>query len=161
MQVLIMRHGEAVIDAPSDSLRPLTDDGREESRQMALWLAKQTINIEQVLVSPYVRAQQTLDVVRQGLALPAGQETLSILTPGGDVDAVHDHLRELAQQGVKGVILVSHLPLVGYLVAELCPGLCPPMFAPSAITCISLDAQGEKGKVDWQISPSNLCAKVC
>ncbi|MCL6408333.1 phosphohistidine phosphatase SixA, partial [Dickeya dadantii] len=65
MQVLIMRHGDAVLDAASDAVRPLSDGGRDESCQMACWLNEQDIDIERVLVSPYLRAQQTLDVVKK------------------------------------------------------------------------------------------------
>ncbi len=39
----------------------------------------------------------------------------------------------LANEGVKTALVVSHLPLVGYLVSELCPGETPPMFTTSAI----------------------------
>ncbi|MDU7939937.1 MAG: phosphohistidine phosphatase, partial [Citrobacter freundii] len=38
MQVFIMRHGDAALDAASDSVRPLTSCGCDESRLMANWL---------------------------------------------------------------------------------------------------------------------------
>ncbi len=63
MQVFIMRHGDAALDAASDSVRPLTVCGCDESRQMATWLKGQKVDIERVLVSPYLRAEQTLDIV--------------------------------------------------------------------------------------------------
>ena len=47
------------------------------------------------------------------------------------------------------------LMLVGYLVAELCPGEVPPMFTTSAIASVTLDAEG-KGVLNWQMSPCNL-----
>jgi phosphohistidine phosphatase len=83
MQVLIMRHGEAALDAASDSVRPLTVCGRDESRQMAAWLNTKSVDIERVLVSPYLRAEQTLATVREALTLPASEEVLPELTPGG------------------------------------------------------------------------------
>jgi len=73
MQVLIMRHGEAALDAASDSVRPLTVCGRDESRQMAAWLNTKSVDIERVLVSPYLRAEQTLATVREALTLPASE----------------------------------------------------------------------------------------
>lgn len=82
MQVLIMRHGEAALDAASDSVRPLTVCGRDESRQMAAWLNTKSVDIERVLVSPYLRAEQTLETVREALTLPEGEEVLPELTPG-------------------------------------------------------------------------------
>lgn len=157
MQVLIMRHGDAVPDAASDAVRPLSARGVEESRQMAFWLQAQNRTIERVLVSPYIRAQQTLATLRGVLPLPAEEDCLPELTPGGDADHVRDYLHALAQTGVKSVLVVSHLPLVGYLVASLCPPLCAPMFATSAIACVTLT--GDIGHFEGQTTPAQLALK--
>lgn len=155
-----MRHGEAALEAASDAVRPLTLCGRDESRQMAAWLNTKSVDIERVLVSPYLRAEQTLATVREALTLPEGEEVLPELTPGGNAEQVGSYLQALAMQGVSSVLIVSHLPLVGYLVAELCPGECPPMFATSAIANVDLPADGSYGKFEWQVSPSQVIAKV-
>lgn len=155
-----MRHGEAALEAASDAVRPLTLCGRDESRQMAAWLNTKSVDIERVLVSPYLRAEQTLAMVREALTLPEGEEVLPELTPGGNAEQVGSYLQALAMQGVSSVLIVSHLPLVGYLVAELCPGECPPMFATSAIANVDLPADGSYGKFEWQVSPSQVMAKV-
>lgn len=155
-----MRHGEAALEAASDAVRPLTLCGRDESRQMAAWLNTKSVDIERVLVSPYLRAEQTLATVREALTLPEGEEVLPELTPGGNAEQVGSYLQALAMQGVNSVLIVSHLPLVGYLVAELCPGECPPMFATSAIANVDLPADGSYGKFEWQVCPSQVMAKV-
>ncbi|WP_428943643.1 phosphohistidine phosphatase SixA [Pantoea sp. FN060301] len=160
MQVFIMRHGDAALDAASDSVRPLTHCGCDESRQMADWLNGQTVEIERVLVSPYLRAEQTLITVREGLNLPEQQEVLPELTPGGDPALVAAYLQVLATEGVKAVLVISHLPLVGYLVSELCPQEAPPMFATSAIACIAYDAGSSSGKLEWQVSPAKLARAI-
>lgn len=67
MQVFIMRHGDAALDAASDAQRPLTLCGQDESRQIASWLNDQSVDVDRVLVSPYLRAGQTLAVVREVL----------------------------------------------------------------------------------------------
>ncbi|WP_158782534.1 phosphohistidine phosphatase SixA [Pantoea sp. BAV 3049] len=156
MQVFIMRHGDAALDAASDSVRPLTHCGCDESRQMASWLNGQAVDIERVLVSPYLRAEQTLATVREALTLPEGQDVLPELTPGGDPSLVACYLQVLAKEGVKSVLVISHLPLVGYLVSELCPQEAPPMFATSAIASVDYDADNASGKLEWQFSPSRL-----
>ncbi|MCW2475856.1 MULTISPECIES: phosphohistidine phosphatase SixA [unclassified Symbiopectobacterium] len=159
MQVLIMRHGDAVPDAASDALRPLSARGVEESRQMALWLHDQSVAITRVLVSPYLRAQQTLSTLRGILSLPDEEECVPELTPGGNAAFVSDYLLALAGEGIESVLIVSHLPLVGYLVAELSPQTGAPMFATSAVACVTLDAQSGAGVFDWQTSPSQLALK--
>jgi phosphohistidine phosphatase len=160
MQVFIMRHGDAALEAASDSARPLTLCGCNESRQMASWLNSQTPDIGKVLVSPYLRAGQTLATVREALDLPQNQDVLSELTPGGDPGQVALHLQALAVQGVKAVLVISHLPLVGYLVSELCPQEAPPMFATSAIACIDFNADECEGKLLWQVSPARLAKAI-
>ncbi|ACT06204.1 phosphohistidine phosphatase, SixA [Dickeya chrysanthemi Ech1591] len=159
MQVLIMRHGDAVPDAASDALRPLSRRGDEESRQMAAWLNDQAIDIERVLVSPYVRAQQTLQVVAELVPLPEN-ECLPELTPGGNAELLCDYLLALAKEGTRAVLVISHLPLVGYLVAGLCSTDNAPMFATSAIACVELDDIAGTGVYHWQVTPSQLAAKV-
>ncbi len=156
MQVFIMRHGEAALEAASDSVRPLTHCGCDESRQMASWLNGQSVDVERVLVSPYLRAQQTLATVREALNLLEGQDVLPELTPGGDPGLVAYYLQALGTQGVKSALVISHLPLVGYLVSELCPQEAPPMFATSAIACVDFDPASCEGKLLWQVSPSKL-----
>lgn len=155
MQVFIMRHGDAALEAASDAVRPLTQTGCDESQSMANWLQHQTGAIERVLVSPYLRAGQTLDVVREAITLPKQVDVLAELTPGGNTQLVADYLQALVTEGVKSVLVISHLPLVGYLVSELCPEEAPPMFCTSAIACITLETEGS-GEFNWQMSPCNL-----
>ncbi|MBB1201734.1 phosphohistidine phosphatase SixA [Enterobacteriaceae bacterium 89] len=155
MQVFIMRHGDAALEAASDSVRPLTTCGCDESRQMANWLKGQKVDIERVLVSPFLRAEQTLNVVGECMNLPEEIDVLPELTPCGDVGLVSAYLQALANEGVATALVVSHLPLVGYLVSELCPAEAPPMFSTSAIANVTLDADGQ-GHFNWQMSPCNL-----
>ncbi|MDR0807318.1 MAG: phosphohistidine phosphatase SixA [Enterobacteriaceae bacterium] len=151
MQIFIMRHGEASYHADSDPQRTLTERGRQQSAEMAHWLRDKISAIDLVLISPYIRAQQTFDVVKTEFPLPESVtvETYSALTPNGDAMLVADYLLTLAQDGVESVLVVSHLPLVGYLVSELCAGVYPPMFATSSIANITLDPETERGTLNW------------
>ncbi|HEK3114233.1 phosphohistidine phosphatase SixA [Proteus mirabilis] len=156
MQIFIMRHGEATFDAPSDALRSLTERGEYESLTMANWMTQQDHSIDYVLVSPYLRAQQTLNVVQQGLVLPAKIETDEGLIPGGNPDHIAHYLRALGEVGYHNILVISHLPLVGYVVAELCPTVSAPMFSTSTIACVDFDLSTASGKLLWQVSPANL-----
>lgn len=156
MQIFIMRHGEAAIDAASDALRPLTERGKRESIEMAEWMTKQGHTIDYVLVSPYLRAQQTLDAVKADLVLPNKIETDEGLIPGGNPSHIAHYLRALGDTGYKNILVISHLPLVGYVVAELCPAVCAPMFSTSTIACVDFDLSKGTGGLLWQVSPSAL-----
>ncbi|MDX7990132.1 phosphohistidine phosphatase SixA [Xenorhabdus littoralis] len=160
MYIFIMRHGDAAVDSISDATRELTPRGWQESQKMAHWLSQQSPDIDCVLVSPYIRAEQTLKVVRENLTLSDSEQVLNELMPSGDVALVASYLQVLATQGHKAVLVVSHLPLVGYLVSELVSGQIPPMFATSSIACVELDHKTEKGRLLWQTSPAQLAAKT-
>jgi len=71
------------------------------------------------------------------------------------VGLVSAYLQALCNEGVTSALVISHLPLVGYLVAELCPGETPPMFSTSAIANVTLSETGA-GVFNWQMSPCNL-----
>ncbi|KLN96851.1 phosphohistidine phosphatase SixA [Moellerella wisconsensis] len=156
MQVYIMRHGDAVMHAASDAERPLSQKGRDESTIMAQWLEARQPHVDKVLVSPYLRAQQTLEVLTRSLTLPAEAEVMPQLTPSGNEEYIASYIGALASEGINAILIVSHLPLVGYLVAQLCPAEQPPMFSTSSIASIQFDTERQKGQLEWQIGPNQV-----
>ncbi|MEL0628307.1 phosphohistidine phosphatase SixA [Psychromonas aquatilis] len=139
MQIYIMRHGQAEMMAHSDAERNLTEEGREESELMAKHLVKQDVTFDAVIVSPYVRAQQTWESVSPFFEGISNIQTLSCLTPAGSARKSVDEIFALQAAGVKSVLLVSHLPLVGYIVGELVPSAGVPAFSTSAVGHITLN----------------------
>lgn len=138
MQIYIMRHGQAEMMAYSDAERNLTNLGKQESELMAKHLAAQNINLDAVLVSPYIRAQQTWQAVRPFLGKVKDVQTLPFLTPNGSARKTVNELLALQAQGIQQVLIISHLPLVGYIVGELAPAAGVPAFLTSAMAHISL-----------------------
>ena len=152
MKVVVMRHGDAVLGADDDAARALTSLGREQSRTMALWLRQQLPHLDRVLVSPYLRAQQTWQTIGD-LFGEVRVDVLDELVPHGHSAPVADYLRALEGE-VENLLVISHLPLVGYLVADLCPVRLPPMFVTSAMVAVEL--QGAQGNLLWQQAPHLL-----
>ena len=152
MKVVVMRHGDAVLGADDDAARALTSLGREQSRAMALWLQQQMPHLDRVLVSPYLRAQQTWQTVR-GLFGEVQVDVLDELVPHGHSAPVADYLRALEGE-VENLLVISHLPLVGYLVQSLCPAAGAPMFATSGLACI--EWQDGKGVLLWLEGPHTI-----
>ncbi|WP_299014939.1 phosphohistidine phosphatase SixA [uncultured Photobacterium sp.] len=155
MRIYIMRHGEAQNFAPSDAERPLTVCGEAHSKQMAFQLASQLSDgIDLVWVSPYLRAQQTWSVMAKHLPQPKRLMTVDEITPYGDAEDVAAYLKAMiAVERPESVLLVSHLPLVGYLTSELAPGLQPPMFRTSAIAAVEYFPDSEQAEFLWQANP--------
>ncbi|AIN47276.1 phosphohistidine phosphatase SixA [Candidatus Palibaumannia cicadellinicola] len=156
MPIIIMRHGDAIIKAVNDIERSITDRGRDQSRLIARYLSDRVINIELVLVSPYLRARQTLDVLREHLVLPLAQEeVMQELIPSGNAQLICSYLKALHKKGVSNVLVISHLPLVSYLVSYLCPTEYPLILATSAVACIELDTITNSGTMSWQMQPAS------
>ncbi|OCF95483.1 phosphohistidine phosphatase SixA [Gilliamella sp. wkB308] len=146
MKVCIMRHGEAGFSASSDSSRYLTPLGIRQAIQAGQWLKQQNFQFDIGLVSPYLRAQQTLAELSSQVSVST-VETDKLLVPGGNPEYIANLLSTFPSQGFEQVIIVSHLPLVGYLVNELCPDISPPMFPTASIACIELTST--IGKLEW------------
>ncbi|WP_136253003.1 phosphohistidine phosphatase SixA [Onishia niordana] len=123
----IMRHGEAAPGQP-DAERSLTKQGHQEVAGMADWLAKRLgdegLAKPRVLASPYRRAQQTATLMAERLGVAV--ETLPIITPEDPVGPILDWLIDTQEQTPGPLLLVSHMPLVGALTAQLTDGARAP-----------------------------------
>ncbi|OCR23749.1 phosphohistidine phosphatase [Pseudomonas syringae] len=111
MKVWVLRHGEAQAQARSDAERELTRNGREQVLHSAAHLMGQPL--QRILASPYVRARQTAELVRQALGFSEPVVIVPWLTPDNDPHQVLSHLDAYASDDV---LLVSHQPLVGALI---------------------------------------------
>ena len=154
MQIFIMRHGEAGFSAVSDEQRMLTQHGRVQSKESAAWLGNQISQLDIVLVSPYVRAQQTW--YECSPLLPTAKKIIdeNTITPYGDSDSVASYLHALiSHETPETLLMVSHLPLVGYLCAQLDKSISPPMFPTSAICQIDYDIATQQGRMVRIFSP--------
>nr|WP_178117911.1 phosphohistidine phosphatase SixA [Pseudomonas sp. R5(2019)] len=109
-----MRHGEAEPQVRSDAERELTAHGREQVVRSAGHLLGQPL--QAILVSPYVRAQQTAELVRQSLGLEQALQTVPWLRPDTRPEQV---LTELSKLGLESALLISHQPLVSTLLSLL------------------------------------------
>lgn len=156
MKIWIMRHSEAGFNAPSDSERQLTENGRAmaiaQGKKLGEALLAQQIRFDKVIVSPYVRTQETLHLIEQGLqavgfSQPLAEvvETWEGITPDGDPHTVQDYLAFLREEGAKNVFIISHLPLVFDLVQQFTQFQESVHFYPAVIT--QLEWHGNVGKV--------------
>ena len=145
MQIFIMRHGEAQTFASSDAERPLTERGNKDNQQMAAWLANRLPKLDLVLVSPYLRAQQTWQDCQPYLPDAARVMQEPGITPYGDSEQVASYLRALISiENPASVLVISHLPLVNYLTLALSPQANLLPFTTSAICQLDYNPKTEK-----------------
>ncbi|MGB1297001.1 MAG: phosphohistidine phosphatase SixA [Psychrobium sp.] len=150
MKLYIMRHGQAQITAPSDSARQLTPQGHQETEIMAKWLATKEQFFSASFVSPYCRAQQTIEIVSREFKMSEHHLVLDELTPEANPQTCGDTLLAYcAQYKTENALVVSHLPLVGLLVNDLCRGDLVPAFSTSSIACLDIDLDNWQGTLCW------------
>ena len=114
-KLFFLRHGEAAYNK-NDDIRVLTPQGREDVAFVAQQQRSALAGVQQVLVSPITRAQQTADIICREANINAPRSTVDWLiheTPLKDV------LLRLAKLN-HNTLLVSHQPLAGKLVESLC-----------------------------------------
>ncbi|MEI6895237.1 MAG: phosphohistidine phosphatase SixA [Colwellia sp.] len=178
MDIYIMRHGQAqdFIGAGSmnDSQRALNEHGESEVRLMANWFEKRKVNPEHIFVSPYVRAVQTCDIITSSIlssTVAATITTLDFITPLDDAKSVHDFIdgwlseqrtkslkksgrkNNAAIQPLESLLIISHMPLVSYLVAELTQSSNAPIFATASVAHIDYDIAKMQGTLQSLTSP--------
>ena len=151
MNVIIMRHGEASPYASKDEARQLTARGRSEVIAAVNARRESLALVERLIVSPFVRAQETAELVRGELGVTS-METCADLIPSADPRRLAQYLDQAFSNEQSGpLMLVSHLPLVGDFTDWLC-GDVPGTNRFSTATVVSVEfevvAKG-CGCVNW------------
>lgn len=148
MHVIIMRHGDARPVHAEDSLRQLSPFGHKQAKVAGKWLQQRylTTGIDMCLVSPYVRARQTLVDVSGEVKI--NRELISSdITPDGSVCLTHDYLDFLIKdkQVNQSLLIISHMPFVSYLVDELTVSEQSLFFDTSSIVTIEYCPEKTRG----------------
>lgn len=118
MQIIFMRHGEAVYKAANDGVRPLNELGKRQAfstgEQLKTWLGSH--QIDKILVSPYLRAQQTMEQVIQAAGLQAPIEEIDGLRPACNA---RDALEVIGDKAGECTLVVCHMSIVAFMVSIL------------------------------------------
>ena len=143
MRLYLLRHAEAVDQAPSDAARELTAQGLEQARTVGAFCQRHALKPDLVLTSPFRRAVQTAEPVAD--ALGQSPQTVAFLASGMTPATALSELR--AYQRFTSVMLVGHQPDLGVLAATLL-GLQNADALPvgkAALTCLEVARLGTGG----------------
>jgi phosphohistidine phosphatase len=130
MQLYLVRHADATPGDP-DELRPLSDEGREQARELGERMRDDGVVPNVVLTSPLLRARETGDALAR--ATGATSEADERLAPG----ATAETLREAISGRGEHVVVVGHQPDCGRIAATL-SGEEEPRFPPAGMAVIEL-----------------------
>ncbi len=123
MKIILIRHGQAGEYSHPDSARQLTDFGQRQAAQTAGYIID-NYQPDYFMVSPYVRAQQTLKQL-QAIAPKIPVTIQDNITPGDDARAA---LAALSRIEAECLIVVCHMSIIANI-ASLLTGISPESFA--------------------------------
>lgn len=135
MNIIIMRHGDAEMNAASDAQRNLTERGHKQAEAAGVCLQALQFKPDLVWISPYTRARQTAAKVLQ--SLPATEQLFQeLLTPENNPATVLDNIARL---NVDNLLLVSHQPLVSALLGLMVHGraIAGPAMATASLAMVT------------------------
>lgn len=115
MQLTLVRHGEASpgLDG-NDSKRQLTLRGHQQAEQTAMYL-KDHVQPDVFVVSPLVRAQETLAHIQK--VFP--NVTTLICDKIKPDDDAEDAIEWLSQLQFENIVVVCHMNVVGHIAEQL------------------------------------------
>lgn len=151
---MLMRHGEAESQFQIDSARNLTTRGFIETKKAGVWLRDNVETIDMALVSPYTRAQQTFEMVASVVDVTRNETTHEII-PSGRASVVHDYVDAILDihSDIQSLLIVSHMPLVSYLLDNFCGQFESRLFATASIALLDYDPKAHRGKVEKIFNP--------
>lgn len=120
MQLYILRHAWAhdrdYDRWPDDADRPLTEEGMQRFRKVARTLVQRGCQPELIGSSPYVRCQQTAQILSEAFKPPVPVKEVEGLVPGSSLEQV---LEWTGGQDAQSLVWVGHAPDVGDFVSRL------------------------------------------
>ncbi|ACE83990.1 phosphohistidine phosphatase SixA [Cellvibrio japonicus] len=117
MRLYILRHGQAEAQVTTDEARNLTDKGRADVKRVLEQRHSMIGKLDAIWASSLVRAQQTA-AIASGYFPGVGIQTTDMLVPEAEPAALYEWL--IQQGDTSSLLLVSHQPLVGRVVNQLC-----------------------------------------
>ena len=123
MNLYLIRHAIAVDEGTADledSQRPLTDKGRKKMRQIARGLHALGVEFDLILSSPYLRAQETAEVLADVFKMKKKLVFSESLIPESEPEKVISEINESYK--VDSIALVGHEPHLSSLIGLLTAG---------------------------------------
>jgi phosphohistidine phosphatase len=159
MKLYLVRHAIAEsIGTPGyedDSLRPLTEKGREKMKKIANALSDLGITPDLIVSSPYVRASQTAVILAKVFKYKEEISYSDSLVPMGEPSDMIGEINE--KYSVDELMLVGHEPNLSSLAGFLLTGASDISInlKKGGVCCLSVDDlhYDHKAVLEWLITP--------
>lgn len=153
MHLYCMRHGEAHAISSLHQFQSLTPRGMIAVQSIAQFLKNQSINIEKIIHSGIMRAEQTAHILKVVFPHLHGTSIDKNLSGRESIDCLIQTINLFEEE----VLLVSHLPTIDLLIQKLVFGKIQnsPLinFQPATLVCLNSCANNQ-WIIDWIVNPS-------
>jgi phosphohistidine phosphatase len=155
MRAYLVQHGKAK-SAEQDPNRGLSDEGREEVKHVAEFLAGLRMSVALIQHSGKARAEETAHILAESIRCMAGPGHTSGLDPDDDPLETANFLKVYTED----ILIVGHLPHLERLTSLLLtgnPDRRPVQFRNGGVVCLE-QAQNGTWSIVWAIVPELLRA---
>lgn len=166
MKLIIFRHGiavdreEFITKSKEDSLRPLTEKGRDKAKEMAKALCEWEPEVDLIVSSPYVRAMQTAEIIVQNYKRVEILES-SELVPSSPPQAFAQWLAKQIRMETS-IVVVGHEPHLSTFATWCLAGTTDSFIdlKKSGVICLEVESLAEvtqkSAVLKWMIQPKQL-----
>lgn len=149
VKLYLCRHGEA-LPGPVDRARELSAEGRGDVERTAAFLGASGVRVVRVGHSGLARARQTAEILAAAVAPGCTPQEMEGLLSEDSTDSIAWQLRDLEMD----TLLVSHMPMLGDLVARLVTGKeVADVVRFRAGAVVALERVGSVWVLDWMLTP--------
>ena len=153
MRLFLVQHGDA-LPMDVDPERGLSESGKQDVTNVAEFLARRSVQVDQIIHSGKKRACETAELFRVCLIGDRYFDERDGIAPLDPVVDVAEEIQNLS----KDTMFVGHLPFVGKLVAHLIVGnenIGVVSFTPGTVVCLERDGN-DIWSVAWVVRPELL-----
>jgi phosphohistidine phosphatase len=163
MNIYILRHGIAAEPGTpgikTDAERPLIPKGEQRLEAAAEAMREMELSFDVIVSSPYLRAKQTAEIIAKNLKLQKKLTLSNDLIPGGNPQALIQHLSEL-KPAPENILLVGHEPYLSRLIALLATGDTKAAIDMKKGSLCKLEAEelefGHCATLAWLLTPKQM-----
>jgi len=156
----LMRHADAEAKKPgmSDFERELTEIGKKMTQRVALGLKRMSIEFELLGASPFVRAVQTAEIIREVFGIEKEVLKINELIPGSDFKLLLD---VIASFHVGSLFLVGHEPYLGDFLSWVLGLQRRVEFKKNSVACVEISSFVQSGaNLRWFIHPEQILSLI-
>jgi len=150
MKLYLVQHGRAQ-SKDIDPQRPLTDEGKEETKRIAGFIKKRALSVDHLWHSGKKRAAQSAEILSQAFNVNNSVETKDGLAPKDDVDKIVSEINDAEGD----IMIVGHLPFLSTLASRLLSGKQKTevvKFTYAGIVCLERDKENN-WHLEWAVIP--------